>query len=342
MYKETNDFLDFIDKEFIGTSINKDKWKEYLHRLPYIYQSDIAFRLLFEWHWKLNANVSNAAFNPPGLNIEDARFTKQIQLINQIGKNVYGMQYQYNELIFFHARVNLQSKHLLEIGGSFPNQILFDEIGIANYTNIESPDYIQSKDGESYSEKHPPHDRKQNILCNAEDLDKYVGSNSVDEVFSVACFEHIYDLPKALISSYSCLKNKGHLYSFFAPIYSRIDVGDHGVIASHNLIKEKPIGFHLLSQTDQRKKLDQYGIKDPKEIQNYLSNVNFNRIPNRLLYEDYSRILSESPFWVIELDGHEEFNISKKYPTQTKEIRKSNPNIKDLKTLGFRVLLIKI
>ena len=40
----------------------------------------------------------------------------------------------------------------------------------------------------------------QNILCNAEDLDKYVGSNSVDEVFSVACFEHIYDLPKALIS----------------------------------------------------------------------------------------------------------------------------------------------
>jgi len=341
MKKETNDFLEFVDKEFIGESVNKESWIKYLRKLPRIYRGDITFRLLFEWHWDLIHKSGSAGILQSSLDNEDPLFIKQINLIRGIGKNVYNLGYQYNELIFFHARVDLTGKHLLEVGGALPNDVLFEEIGIAKYTNIESPDYIHSSGGDSFSDRYKSHPLKKTIYCNAENIDEHIQPSSIDEIFSVACFEHIYNLPKALKSCYKCLKSSGHLFSYFAPIYSHLEQGDHNVIPTHNLIPEKPIGFHLLSHKDQRKKLLELGINNPSEIQDFLGHVNFNRIPNRLLAEDYIRTLTESPFYVMELQRKETFNISKSYPAQVAEVRESNPSIRDLMTMGFRVVLFK-
>ena len=102
------------------------------------------------------------------------------------------------------------------------------------------------------------------------------------------------------------------------------------------------MGFHLLSYEDQRIFLQNLGIINPVEIQAFLGEVNFQRIPNRLYYEDYARILTESPYYVIRLDDvAPHYNISKRFPSHVTRVRNSNPKVKNINTQGFRVLLQK-
>ena len=343
MHQETKDFLDFVDQRLTPPSIDADAWKYYLKTLPFVYSSDISFRLLFDWHWQVNSGLGRSArcFEPNDLSLVQPIFTKQVDLISSIGMSLYGLDYQMRELILFHARVNLRGRQLLEVGGVLPNELLFDCLGVAGYVNIESPDYIEADGEHVYSEQHETDDRKRTILCNAEDISSHLAPESIDSIFSVACFEHIIDLSAALEACYKCLKKGGSLYSYFAPIYSHLQQGDHGVIPPHSAFPEKPFGFHLLSQMDQRRKLVNAGITDQKEIQDFLGKVNFDRIPNRLLYEDYERILTESMFYVLELDRQEIFNLSKAYGDQVAEIRRSNPLIGNLMAIGFRIHLLK-
>ena len=341
MKQETQDFLNFIDRELNPGIITIESWKEYLNRLPRIYNNDIAFRLLFDWHWTASLNAGRSWYKTPSICTEDPIYSKQVALINEAGAYYHKLNYQYRELILFHARTDLRGKSLLEIGGSLPNDLIFDHIGIDSYINIESPDYIEAESGSTYSAKHGDHEKRQTIFCNAEEISKKVNPESIDSIFSVACFEHIYDLPSALEACHTCSKKGGTLFSFFAPIYSRIDEGDHGVIPQHEKFPEKPIGLHLLSPEDQRKKLINAGISDPKEIQDFLGRVNFDRVPNRLLYEDYERICTESSYTVLELDRIETYNASKKFPHQFAEVRSSNTHINNMMTSGFRIQLLK-
>ncbi len=349
MKEETCNFLEFIQNKLSEDSLAGAEWNHYIDLLPKIYASDINFRLLFDWHIDLFLANGRASWRIKDINnaivdsYEDTRFTKQISLIYQYGEkhcNKNGCHYR--ELIAFHARNNLKGHKLLEIGGVTPNNIIFDQLKISLYTNIESPDYIHAEDGDSYSMGSKSHRHKTTLLCNAEELTERCKESSFDSIFSVACFEHIYDLPKALNACYRVLKKGGSLYTFFAPIYSHPIEGDHGVLQNHPLLSGIPTGFHLLAKDDQRKKLVNAGINNPNEIEIYLGRVNFNRIPNRLLYEDYEKILTESPFHVLELSRQENFNLSKSHEELFKEIRSSNRPKGNLMTMGFRAHLIKI
>ena len=342
MNNETKSFLNFIDKKLNPSSMSIDDWKKYLEELPQIYNNDITFRLLFDWHWDKSMLQGKTWFNPNHESRKDELFEKQIMLICSIGKQLYNYDYQYRELILCHARCNLKGKTLLEIGGSLPNELIFDQLGIDSYINIESPDYIEAESGMPYTDKHGNHERRQTIFCNAEDICKEVGNNSIDTIFSVACFEHIYDLPAALEACHACSKQGGSLFSYFAPIYSQIQQGDHGVIGTHEKFQTKPIGLHLLNTEDQRKKLLNVGITNPKDIQDFLGRVNFDRVPNRLLYEDYEKFCTESPYIVLELDRQDCYNLSKQYTKEFKEVRDSNPKIQNMMTIGFRIHLVKL
>ena len=342
MKKETQRFLDFVDRELKPGSLTIEKWEEYITRLPDIYQNDLSFRLHFDWHWQLDMKIGRAGIGLSFATLEDPIYIKQIRLINEVGRQLYGLNYQYREIILLHARTNLRGQCLLEIGGSLPNDLLFKCLQIESYVNIESPDYIEAERGSSsYSSKHGEHENRETIFCNAEELNKKILPNSIDIIFSVACFEHIYDLPSALEACFKCSKKGGSLYSYFAPIYSELTSGDHGSIRSHEKFPEKPIGLHLLAPNDQRKKLMNAGIDNTKEIQDYLGHVNFWRLPNRLLYEDYERICTESPYHVLELDRHDTYNLSKIFPNEFHEIRKSNTKIGNMMSSGFRVHLLK-
>ena len=346
MNQETQSLLDFVDRKLNLENFSIKNWKEYLRRLPYIYNNDISFRLLFDWHWDLALKNGRASFRSNSINTEDPIYTKQIELIIACGNGLHNLGYQYQELIKFHARCDLRGKSFLEIGGSLPNDLLFEHLEIDSYINIESPDYIDAESGAAYSERHGKHERRQTILCNAEEIKKKVRPESIDSFFSVACFEHIYDLPVALEGCHACSKKGGTLFSFFAPIYSQIRDGDHGAIPWRKQpwrenFSEKPIGLHLLNPEDQRKKLINAGITEPNHIQDFLGRVNFYRVPNRLLYEDYEKICTESPYTVLELDRQESYNLSKAFPKQFKEVRESNTNINNMMTSGFRIHLLK-
>ena len=170
MKQETQIFLNFVNQELDLENFSIEKWKEYLRRLPHIYNGDISFRLLFDWHWDLCLRTGRAWFKAPAICTEDPIFTKQIQLISFAGDKLHNLSYQFQELIKCHARCDLQGKSLLEIGGSLPNDLLFEYLGIESYINIESPDYIEAESGSAYSSKHGDHERRQTIFCNAEEL----------------------------------------------------------------------------------------------------------------------------------------------------------------------------
>ena len=182
--------------------------------------------------------------------------------------------------------------------------------------------------------------RRKTIFCNAEEIDKQIQPESIDSIF----LSHALNIYTIFQQHYNPASNaaKTAPWSFFAPIYSSIDEGDHGVIPSHPQFHKKPIGLHLLSSKDQRKKLISAGISAPQEIQDFLGRVNFDRVPNRLLYEDYERICTESPYYVLELSRQESYNTSKAFPQEIKEVRESNKDINNMMANGFRIHLIKV
>ena len=147
MKKETQLFLDFVDQEFKPGAISTKSYKEFLRRLPHIYNGDISYRLLFDWHWDLNLNTGRSWLKTPAISTKDPIYQKQIDLICSAGNQMHNLGYQYQELIKCHARCDLREKSLLEIGGSLPNDLLFDILGIKSYVNIESPDYIEADSG---------------------------------------------------------------------------------------------------------------------------------------------------------------------------------------------------
>ena len=94
MKQEAQNFLNFVDQELNPGSMTIERWKEYLHRLPHIYNSDISFRLLFDWHWDLYAKKGRAGIKIPTICTEDPIYTKQIDLINGVGESLYNLNYQ--------------------------------------------------------------------------------------------------------------------------------------------------------------------------------------------------------------------------------------------------------
>ena len=343
MNKRSLEFLDFVDKELDHTKLNYNNWLIYLHNLPYIYRKDINFRLSLNWHFLRKMGCGNAAYSMSNVVMEDKIFMKQVELIWGIASN-HKLSYQYPELVLYHAKVDLHKKKVLEIGGNWPNNILFEEFRMDEYINIESPDYLESQEDEDIGERYNygSHPKKETIICNIEDLGDKIKANTIDNILSICSFEHIYNLEETLNYCHKILRKQGILYAYFQPIYSDLKEGDHGTIPEHSVFKEKPIGFHLLSPRDQRRKLTESGMKSPQEIQDFLGNVHFNRCPNRLKYEDYERIITESPLWVLDYERFDEYNLYKQHKAIIDEIRNSNQKTGNIMTKGFRIQLIKI
>ena len=95
--EETQKFLDFVDHELDLQNFSLDKWKEYLKRLPTVYNNDVTFRLLFDWHWNLALNQGRAGVRLPSVNLEVPIFTKQVELIEAVGEYFHHLTYQYRE-----------------------------------------------------------------------------------------------------------------------------------------------------------------------------------------------------------------------------------------------------
>jgi SAM-dependent methyltransferase len=132
---------------------------------------------------------------------------------------------------------------------------------------------------------------------------------SISSIFSVATFEHVYDLDIAVAEMYRVLRPGGILYSDFGPIWS-CSVGHHVYAkvrdeeARHWAPGKNPVPHfgHLLYSSD-----EMHARLDGK-VSSDLLNAIINWIYtgdgiNRLFYEDYVQAFEQSEFQIIELNS---------------------------------------
>ena len=206
MKKETKSCLNFVDHKLNHKNVTTENLKEYLRRLPHIYNGDI----LFAYYLIGIGNymqIRKAWLNPQDLH---RRFDlhKASKTYWSAGQYLHNLNYQYRELILFHARTDLRNKSLLEIEDHYPmtviwlprRQIIHQHwITGLHWCRVRQIIYVNPWRtwNETYNLLQCRGDRKEsNIKFNWQYL-------------FVACFEHIYDLPTALESCYECNKTGG-------------------------------------------------------------------------------------------------------------------------------------
>ena len=106
-----------------------------------------------------------------------------------------------------------QSKRVLELGGALPPAFLFEKLNISNWTSVEYSGYDNNQydndcDAASYSGYNYSSLGWEAFYNNWQ----MVKGEQFDIVYSIAAFEHIYNLPSCLQSAYQMLKPGGLLY----------------------------------------------------------------------------------------------------------------------------------
>ena len=122
-------------------------------------------------------------------------------------------------LLLADTTLSFKNKKILEVGGCTPSELIskYDPLQWVsvdlNYSNVERC---------RNDKKKPNH-----IDYIYENICMYSGPDEeFDIVYSVNSFEHITDLKSALDNIYRVLKNNGHVFSVFGPIWSS-HVGHH-------------------------------------------------------------------------------------------------------------------
>ena len=325
-------------KELEGKGIfDADVFKEVLHQLPYFYKEDEIFRLRFE-----NAFPCGMPNND---NLTDPLLIPLVRWVKMLSLEIVHRPYNFTNLFCFHVQSNIKGKNFLEVGGFLPKEIVIDLFQVDSYLSIEGEEYVNQFElvSETYYEKSDSKDdNHRQIIADIESVSPERLPVKFDRVFSVACFEHIHDLESALERISSLMSKEGILYTYFAPIYSHFSLGDHGVI-DRDLMPDQSDrnGLHILGSKSQSERLIKVGLKNNVDIQNALGMIHFDRSINRLYYEDYSRILSESPLFLLRFDQIRDKNMYKVFHKEIDLIRATNKRVNDLTTSGVRAVLAK-
>jgi hypothetical protein len=266
---------------------------------------------------------------------------KEIDLIYQLLSKEFEMSYQIYQILRFAIKYGLNGTSMIEIGGSMPNTLLFDILNVASYVSTESPDYVQEVQGFSCSDSHGAHPRRRNLSINAEDIYRSLTDNCYERAFSVACFEHILDLESALKSIYSVLKKSGIVYSMYAPIFSNIHQGHHGCVPTLTSRGKYPLGFYLLDASEQLAAI--LSINPSSQLSDVTADlefVNHSRKLNRLLYEDYVKLVRLSDFCVLSFESIDNWNDGIER-SKLQHIYAHNNKLCNSHTLGIAMALIK-
>jgi SAM-dependent methyltransferase len=137
--------------------------------------------------------------------------------------------------------VGLRGKRVLEVGGSLPAEFVRDYLKAARWTAIEELSYWRTVDQVENLANSPlqrradaklsaatPHllERDYLLLEGAVEDAPDALDAQFDVAFSIACFEHVSRLPKALHRISRLLRPGGQLFTIFSPIWSAHD-GHH-------------------------------------------------------------------------------------------------------------------
>ena len=147
--------------------------------------------------------------------------------------------------------------------------------------------------------------------------DSGLPDQSIDAVFSSSAFEHIHGLADVLAEMHRLLAPGGLLYSHFGPIWST-SYGHHlwiehegRILNYHNVIL--PPWCHLL--TDPGTVHDLLAAQHGHDLAERMTDFVFaSPEQNQLMFDDYQRIVDESPFQTVFLKGYDAPNLAALYP----------------------------
>ncbi len=214
-------------------------------------------------------------------------------------------------------------KNVLEVGGSLPEEFVFDYLKVKSWTAIETAEYeksllevggsshtgtiLKQEDKKTYEGFEKQQLSNYNFhLANIEDLpEKFFAQ--FDLIFSIAAFEHIHKFPLALEKMYHALKPSGLLFARWSPIWSghdghhlpliidsqgnKIDFGNSPIPHWGHLQMSPPeLYTHLRTFIDKKTaSLILYYVYNSSNI-------------NRFFTEDYFDFIQQSPFKIIKLN----------------------------------------
>ena len=172
--------------------------------------------------------------------------------------------------------------------------------------------------------------------------------NYFDGVISVATFEHILDIPKALSEIKRVLKPFGRFYTEFAPIWTSI-IGHH---YDFWISKEKaqlipPWGHLYMDEGEMYDYL--IGKVGSEEAKKACYEIYHSGIINRISRKEFYNAFSNAGMWVRQLNEHICFSRARHFGVTESElseevlhkIKNSNIELGEIGTFGFSVLLEK-
>lgn len=255
--------------------------------------------------------------------------------------------------------VGFVNKRVLEVGGSLPPGFVRDHLGVAQWTAVEELSYWQVIDQvehratplqKNYVKKLTdavPTDVEGNeylLLDGAIENVPEALNDTFDLAFSIACFEHLSRLPKALSSIYRALKPGGKLFAMFSPMWSAWD-GHHlpkVTDASGQTFyfgKNNPIPpwGHLLCTPSE---MFEFLVKktDPTAAEEMVYYIYHAPNINRLFAEDYLRYIAMSPFKTVGLMETFKRPVP---PEMQAELERYHPNKKRFSNNGYLAVLQK-
>lgn len=174
--------------------------------------------------------------------------------------------------------------------------------------------------------------------------------NYFDIIISSSVFEHIQNIDIAINEMYRVLKPGGFLYSHFGPIWST-SYGHHLYMSYNSKLYNYwnfilPPYCHLLLSPDELLEYCFNKTSNEELSKSIVKYIYESQDQNRLMYEDYERIICASKFEVIFLKGYDHPILSAMYtsiefPKTMKLLRDKFPDYNNFLYDGITVLLKK-
>ena len=149
-----------------------------------------------------------------------------------------------------------------------------------------------------------------------------IADNSVDVCVSLAAFEHFQDLPAALREINRVLKPGGVLYSEFGPIYS--GCWGHHLWVQHEgkaytyINQPLPPFCHLLMTESSLFDHCEENIGYSSALSDKIVGFVFkSEEQNRLFFEDYDKIIKDSPLDILTFSGHQSLPYKPEYKPES-------------------------
>lgn len=251
--------------------------------------------------------------------------------------------------------VGLKGKDVLQIGGSLPEEYVFNVLKVNSWSAVEFPERFNSIKGEEIRNHRgvainkdkiliqkgfgtPLHNKYNIFLAEPHEIpESHFGK--YDIIFSINAFHHILHFPAALARMYEALKPEGKLFSLFSPVWSSSEGHNLKDLMGNKDIEPglvPPWGHLVMKASSMYEHLREKS--DPETAAEAVYHIYNNYTLNRYFTDDYLNFIKQSLFKIEKFDAL--FNRTVP-PYSQRLMEQINPTCKSFGNSGLLIVLIK-